>query len=198
VSDAVATYYLYMQYVNPFIFSLCNIIPMTPSDVLRKGSGTLCEVLLQVQAFRGNIVCPNKHKDDPLKVRISGCMRVVYGYIHRNICTHIYIYICIYVCIYVCTYIHTYKNIYIYIYTHTYPPYSRAPAPHLYNIYIHTYIYIYTYIHTRSRRARQRRTRRVAGGLGGGRHWCCVRRCRVTEDKHILVIVFVGDSVSGY
>lgn len=68
VSDAVATYYLYMQYVHPFIFSLCNIIPMTPGDVLRKGSGTLCETLLQVQAFRGNIVCPNKHKDDPLKV----------------------------------------------------------------------------------------------------------------------------------
>lgn len=52
VSDAVATYYLYMQYVHPFIFSLCNIIPMTPGDVLRKGSGTLCETLLQVQAFR--------------------------------------------------------------------------------------------------------------------------------------------------
>ena len=57
-----------VQYVHPFIFSLCNIIPMTPGDVLRKGSGTLCETLLQVQAYRGNIVCPNKHKDDPLKV----------------------------------------------------------------------------------------------------------------------------------
>ena len=57
-----------MQYVHPFIFSLCNIIPMTPGDVLRKGSGTLCETLLQVQAYRGTIVCPNKHKDDPLKV----------------------------------------------------------------------------------------------------------------------------------
>eukprot|EP00960_Hanusia_phi_P004316 125836-Hanusia_phi.AAC.4 len=68
VSDAVATYYLYMQYVHPFIFSLCNIIPMTPGDVLRKGSGTLCETLLQVEAYRGNIVCPNKHKDDPMKM----------------------------------------------------------------------------------------------------------------------------------
>ena len=27
VSDAVATYYLYMKYVHPFIFSLCTIIP---------------------------------------------------------------------------------------------------------------------------------------------------------------------------
>jgi len=49
VSDAVATYYLYMKYVHPFIFSLCNIIPMNPDDVLRKGSGTLCEMLLMVK-----------------------------------------------------------------------------------------------------------------------------------------------------
>ena len=48
VSDAVATYYLYMKYVHPFIFSLCNIIPLCPDEVLRKGSGTLCETLLMV------------------------------------------------------------------------------------------------------------------------------------------------------
>ena len=48
VSDAVATYYLYKKYVDPFIFSLCTIIPMNPDDVLRKGSGTLCEALLMV------------------------------------------------------------------------------------------------------------------------------------------------------
>jgi DNA polymerase epsilon subunit 1 len=48
VSDAVATYYLYFKYVHPFIFSLCTIIPMNPDDVLRKGSGTLCETLLMV------------------------------------------------------------------------------------------------------------------------------------------------------
>ena len=88
VSDAVATYYLYMKYVHPFIFSLCNIIPMGPDDVLRKstsnphhnsitrgaanmllvvsgkGSGTLCEFLLQVEAFNKRIVCPNKHKEE--------------------------------------------------------------------------------------------------------------------------------------
>lgn len=52
VSDAVATYYLYMKYVHPFIFSLCNIIPLAPDDVLRKGSGTLCEMLLMVCIFR--------------------------------------------------------------------------------------------------------------------------------------------------
>jgi hypothetical protein len=49
VSDAVATYYLYMTYIHPFIFSLATIIPMPPDDVLRKGSGTLCEHLLMAR-----------------------------------------------------------------------------------------------------------------------------------------------------
>lgn len=51
VSDAVSTYYLYMTYIHPFIFSLSTIIPMPPDEVLRKGSGTLCEMLLMVQAY---------------------------------------------------------------------------------------------------------------------------------------------------
>ncbi|KAL8740732.1 MAG: hypothetical protein Q9190_006593, partial [Brigantiaea leucoxantha] len=63
VSDAVATYYLYMKYVHPFIFSLCTIIPLSPDDVLRKGTGTLCEMLLMVQAYQKGIVLPNKHKE---------------------------------------------------------------------------------------------------------------------------------------
>ena len=63
VSDAVATYYLYMKYVHPFIFSLCNLIPLTPDEVLRKGSGTLCETLLMAQAQKANIIFPNKHVD---------------------------------------------------------------------------------------------------------------------------------------
>ena len=62
VSDAVATYYLYMKYVHPFIFALCTIIPMEPDEVLRKGSGTLCETLLMVQAYHGNIIFPNKQE----------------------------------------------------------------------------------------------------------------------------------------
>jgi DNA polymerase epsilon subunit 1 len=62
VSDAVATYYLYMKYVHPFIFSLCTIIPLAPDDVLRKGTGTLCEMLLMVQAYEKNILLPNKHQ----------------------------------------------------------------------------------------------------------------------------------------
>jgi DNA polymerase epsilon subunit 1 len=64
VSDAVATYYLYTTYVHNFIFSMSTIIPMGPEDVLRKGSGTLCESLLMVEAFKGNIICPNKQQDD--------------------------------------------------------------------------------------------------------------------------------------
>lgn len=63
VSDAVATYYLYMKYIHPFIFSLCTIVPLNPDDVLRKGTGTLCEMLLSVQAYKGNIILPNKHSD---------------------------------------------------------------------------------------------------------------------------------------
>jgi len=71
VSDAVATYYLYEKYVHLFLFSLCTIIPMGPEDVLRKGSGTLCEALLMVQAFEKHIICPNKQVD-PLKTFHNG------------------------------------------------------------------------------------------------------------------------------
>ncbi|KAF2018505.1 DUF1744-domain-containing protein [Aaosphaeria arxii CBS 175.79] len=62
VSDAVATYYLYMKYVHPFIFALCTILPLPPDDTLRKGTGTLCEMLLMVQAYQKGIVLPNKHQ----------------------------------------------------------------------------------------------------------------------------------------
>ena len=56
VSDAVATYFLYMTYVHPFIFSLATIIPMPPDEVLRKGSGTLCEMLLMVEVKHHKLV----------------------------------------------------------------------------------------------------------------------------------------------
>lgn len=39
VSDAVATYYLYMKYVHPFIFALCTIIPMEPDEVMSLNCG---------------------------------------------------------------------------------------------------------------------------------------------------------------
>ncbi|XP_022817983.1 DNA polymerase epsilon catalytic subunit A [Spodoptera litura] len=72
VSDAVATYYLYMKYVHPFIFALCTIIPLEPDEVLRKGSGTLCESLLMVQAFHANIVFPNKQVEELNKLTNDG------------------------------------------------------------------------------------------------------------------------------
>uniref|UniRef100_A0A8C8ZA88 DNA polymerase epsilon catalytic subunit n=1 Tax=Prolemur simus TaxID=1328070 RepID=A0A8C8ZA88_PROSS len=72
VSDAVATYYLYMKYVHPFIFALCTIIPMEPDEVLRKGSGTLCEALLMVQAFHANIIFPNKQEQELNKLTADG------------------------------------------------------------------------------------------------------------------------------
>lgn len=67
VSDAVATYYLYQKFIHDFIFALCSIIPYGPDDVLRKGSGTLCESLLMNQAFRAKVLFPNKHHDNPLE-----------------------------------------------------------------------------------------------------------------------------------
>uniref|UniRef100_A0A6P7GFS4 DNA polymerase epsilon catalytic subunit n=1 Tax=Diabrotica virgifera virgifera TaxID=50390 RepID=A0A6P7GFS4_DIAVI len=72
VSDAVATYYLYMQYVHPFIFALCTIIPCEPDEVLRKGSGTLCESLLMVEAFHANIIFPNKQESELNKLTQDG------------------------------------------------------------------------------------------------------------------------------
>ncbi|XP_046479124.1 DNA polymerase epsilon catalytic subunit 1 isoform X1 [Neodiprion pinetum] len=72
VSDAVATYYLYLKYVHPFIFALCTIIPMEPDEVLRKGSGTLCESLLMVEAFHANIIFPNKQETQLNKLTADG------------------------------------------------------------------------------------------------------------------------------
>lgn len=72
VSDAVATYYLYMKYVHPFIFAVCTIIPMEPDEVLRKGTGTLCETLLMVQAYHANIIYPNKYEQELNKMTCDG------------------------------------------------------------------------------------------------------------------------------
>lgn len=38
------------------VFSLCNIIPLNPDEVLRKGSGTLCETLLMVRHITSSLV----------------------------------------------------------------------------------------------------------------------------------------------
>lgn len=60
ISDAVATFYLYMKHIHGFIYALSTIIPMMPDEVLRRGSGTLCENLLMAEAFSRNIIFPNK------------------------------------------------------------------------------------------------------------------------------------------
>ena len=48
VSDAVATYHLYLKHIHDFIFALCTVVPLGPDDVLRRGSGTLCENVASV------------------------------------------------------------------------------------------------------------------------------------------------------
>ena len=63
ISDAVATYNLYKKHIHDFIFALCTIIPLSPDEVLRKGSGTLCECLLMAMAYKNNIIFPNKKKE---------------------------------------------------------------------------------------------------------------------------------------
>ncbi|KAL0266116.1 UNVERIFIED_CONTAM: hypothetical protein PYX00_011832 [Menopon gallinae] len=63
VSDAVATYYLFVKYVKPFIFSLCTLIPFGPVPVLNRGSGTLCEALLLAEAHRTGILIPDKKRE---------------------------------------------------------------------------------------------------------------------------------------
>ena len=67
VSDALATFYLFKKYIQDFIFALCTVIPTHGDEVLRKGSGTLCEMLLMAEAFSANVVFPNKHSEDLLQ-----------------------------------------------------------------------------------------------------------------------------------
>lgn len=67
VSDSVATYHLYMKFINDFIFALCSIIPLAPDDVLRRGSGTLNEHLLMAEASRLDIIFPNKKREESEK-----------------------------------------------------------------------------------------------------------------------------------
>ena len=67
VSDALATYFLFKKYIQDFIFALCTVIPTHPDEVLRKGSGTLCEMLLMAEAYVANVVFPNKHTEEKLQ-----------------------------------------------------------------------------------------------------------------------------------
>lgn len=67
VSDALATYFLFKKYIQDFIFALCTVIPTQGDEVLRKGSGTLCELLLMAEAFSANVVFPNKHQEEAIQ-----------------------------------------------------------------------------------------------------------------------------------
>ncbi|KAM0677458.1 DNA polymerase epsilon catalytic subunit [Binucleata daphniae] len=78
VSDAVATYNLYVKYVNPFIFSLCTLIPLSPYDVLSKGSGTLCESLLIAEALQKKILIPPKRIPDEVYFEGKFCDDTTY------------------------------------------------------------------------------------------------------------------------
>ena len=60
ISDSLATYYLYKKLIHGFIFALCTNIPLPPDDVLRRGTGTLCESLLCVKAKDVNVIYPDK------------------------------------------------------------------------------------------------------------------------------------------
>ncbi|KAH0573608.1 DNA polymerase epsilon, catalytic subunit [Spironucleus salmonicida] len=68
VSDAVATYYLYKQFIHSFILALCTIIPLNPDSVLRKGTGTLCEALLMVKANAVDLLYPDKINNKGLQI----------------------------------------------------------------------------------------------------------------------------------
>ena len=61
VSEVVCTFFLYMKYVHRFLF-FCDIILLSPDDVLRKGSGTICEILRICPALEKRSVARNKHK----------------------------------------------------------------------------------------------------------------------------------------
>lgn len=53
-----------MKHIHSFILALATIIPMFPDEVLRKGSGTLCENLLMAEAYQRDIIFPNKKMED--------------------------------------------------------------------------------------------------------------------------------------
>lgn len=45
---------------------------MEPDEILRKGSGTLCETLLMVEAFQARIIFPNKQEQELNKMTSDG------------------------------------------------------------------------------------------------------------------------------
>ncbi|KAH9411444.1 DNA polymerase family B exonuclease [Ordospora pajunii] len=77
VSDAVATYFLYVKYVQPHVFSLCSLIPLSPMSAICQGSGTLCEALLISEAVEYGVIIPDK--------RMESRYQEYEGYIAENV-----------------------------------------------------------------------------------------------------------------
>lgn len=67
VSDAVATYYLYIKYVHSHIFSIASLIPLPTVQILCKGSATLCEALLFAESINFQLLVPSKKRSDNLE-----------------------------------------------------------------------------------------------------------------------------------
>ncbi|KAI5180633.1 DNA polymerase epsilon subunit 1 [Nematocida sp. AWRm80] len=84
VSDAVATHFLYLKYVHPFIFSLASLIPLPPDDILRKGSGALCETLLMKEAYEKQVLIPPK-KGSQVLYNYNGRMAESVSYVGGHV-----------------------------------------------------------------------------------------------------------------
>jgi len=67
VSDAVATYYLYMKFVHSHIFSVSSLIPLSPVQILCRGSGALCEALLLAESVGYKILVPPKKRFETIQ-----------------------------------------------------------------------------------------------------------------------------------
>nr|AGE96126.1 DNA polymerase epsilon [Encephalitozoon cuniculi] len=66
-SDSVATYFLYIKYVQPHVFSMCSLIPLPPTSALCQGSGTLCEALLISEATAYGVLVPEKRRETKMQ-----------------------------------------------------------------------------------------------------------------------------------
>lgn len=60
ISDIVATYLLNQKFVENFIFALGSIVPLTPDNLLRKGTGSICDTGMLALAKKTHIKIENK------------------------------------------------------------------------------------------------------------------------------------------
>ncbi|ADM12441.1 DNA polymerase type-B epsilon [Encephalitozoon intestinalis ATCC 50506] len=84
VSDSVATYFLYTKYVQPHVFSLCSLVPLSPTSALCQGSGTLCEALLVSEAIEYGVLIPERRRESKTREHnghIAESITYVGGYV---------------------------------------------------------------------------------------------------------------------